>query len=100
MNLKILAILISVVGVSIGVVMYNPMILSDQSVYTDDFSQIQEKFVSNDKFTRKCISGDFVADSSQKMVEINMAAYQWQFSYCSITVYEGQMITINLKSLD
>ena len=29
-----------------------------------------------------------------------MAAYQWQFGYCSITVYEGQRITINLKSLD
>ena len=50
--------------------------------------------------SRECIDGAFVADPSQKVVEIYMAAYQWRYSYCSITVYQGQKIKLNLKSLD
>jgi len=52
------------------------------------------------KLSSTCIDGDFVADPSQQVVEISMSAYQWRFSYCSITVYEGQMVIIHVKSLD
>jgi len=48
----------------------------------------------------KCIKGDFKADPSKNIVEIAMDAYQWRFSYCSITVYEGQTVVITLQSLD
>lgn len=48
----------------------------------------------------KCISGDFKADPSKDKVEITMDAYQWKFSYCTITVYEGQTVVLTLKSLD
>lgn len=48
----------------------------------------------------KCIKGDFKADPSKDVVEITMDAYQWRFSYCSITVYEGQTVMITLQSLD
>ena len=49
---------------------------------------------------RTCIYGDFVADPSDAVVEIDMPAYQWKFAYCSITVYEGQRVIINMRSLD
>ncbi len=48
----------------------------------------------------KCIKGDFKADPAKDTVEIIMDAYQWRFSYCSITVYEGQTVMITLQSLD
>ena len=49
---------------------------------------------------RECIYGDFVSDPSDTLVEIDMPAYQWSFAYCSITVYEGQRVIINMRSLD
>ncbi len=49
---------------------------------------------------RTCIYGDFVSDPSDTVVEIDMPAYQWKFAYCSITVYEGQRVIINMRSLD
>ena len=48
----------------------------------------------------KCVKGDFKADPSKDTVEITMDAYQWRYSYCSITVYEGQTVMVTLQSLD
>ena len=47
-----------------------------------------------------CIKGDYIADRNKQTVEIDMSAYQWRFSYCHITVYEGQTVTLILQSLD
>ncbi len=48
----------------------------------------------------KCVKGDFKADPNKDVIEIFMDVYQWRFSYCSISVYEGQEVVIRLKSND
>lgn len=48
----------------------------------------------------ECKDGNFVANPKDKVVVINMASYQWSFSYCTITVYKGQEVTIFITSLD
>ncbi|MFQ6010980.1 MAG: hypothetical protein ACE5KG_02285 [Nitrososphaerales archaeon] len=48
----------------------------------------------------ECINGHFTADPSAKSVLVYISAYQWRYSYCSITVFEGQEVTFMLKSVD
>lgn len=62
--------------------------------------EVEEVFGAGLQNADKCINGDFKADPSKDTVEITMDAYQWRFSYCSITIYEGQTVVLALKSLD
>ncbi len=69
-------------------------------VSTQSSNNVEEKFGAGLQNAANCIKGDFVADPNKQTVEIDMNAYQWRFSYCNITVYEGQTITFTLSSLD
>lgn len=97
MNPKIrIAILLAAAIVLTAGLVFVPRPVSEM----EKFDRAKERLGSGDKFARECIDGDFVSDPSQAVVEIDMSAYQWRFSYCSITVRQGQTIIINLKSLD
>ena len=73
--------------------------INSNSLY-DNYDDVDDGINNNGKFSRKCIDGDFVSDPSDSIVTLNVAVYQWQFSYCSITVYQNQHVILNLKSLD
>lgn len=59
-----------------------------------------EMFGAGMQNAANCTKGDYVADPAKQSVEIRMDAYQWRYSYCHITVYEGQTVTFTLQSLD
>jgi cytochrome c oxidase subunit 2 len=67
---------------------------------TQNSNNVEEIFGAGLQNAAKCISGDFVADPQKQSVEIDISAYQWRFSYCNITVYEGQTVTLTLQSVD
>jgi cytochrome c oxidase subunit 2 len=67
---------------------------------TQSSNNVEEIFGAGFENVAKCVDGDFVADPKKQTVEIDMSVYQWKFSYCHITVYEGQTITLTLQSLD
>ncbi len=62
--------------------------------------QVQEIRGAGLQNAETCTKGDFKADPSQDTVKVEMDAYQWRYSYCSITVYQGQTVMITLQSLD
>ncbi|MEE8132255.1 MAG: hypothetical protein V3T40_01615 [Nitrososphaerales archaeon] len=67
-------------------------------IQTED--QVDEILNMAGQNAAECIKGNFKADPYKDTVEIFMDVYQWRFSYCSISVYEGQTVMITLKSLD
>jgi cytochrome c oxidase subunit 2 len=67
------------------------------SMQTENVAEIFGAGVQN---AANCIQGDYVADPKKEAIEIDMSVYQWRFSYCHITVYEGQTVTFTLQSLD
>ena len=67
-------------------------------IQTED--QVDEILNIAGQNAEECIKGNFKADPYKDTVEIFMDVYQWRFSYCSISVYEGQTVMITLKSLD
>jgi len=73
--------------------------INSDSLY-NDYDEINNQLSNNGKFSRKCADGDFISDPSNSTVTLNVAVYQWQFSYCSITVYQNQSVVLNLKSFD
>ncbi len=87
--------LISVIGASVVVLVALAYIASTQSS-----NNVEEIFGAGLQNAAKCINGDFVADPQEQIVEIDMSAYQWRFSYCNIMVYEGQTVTFTLQSAD
>lgn len=91
MNAKILAAAVAAAVIAVAV----PVYLA--SVQTDDVPLIHGAGLEN---ADKCLKGDFRADPSQEVVEISMEAYQWRFSYCSLTVHQGQTVVLTLESLD
>jgi cytochrome c oxidase subunit 2 len=90
-NVKIIAAIAASVAV-VGVLAYVASTQSSQNV--------EEIFGAGFQNAAKCVDGDFVADPKEQTVEIDMSAYQWRFSYCHITVYEGQTVTLTLQSID
>ncbi|HLE35161.1 MAG TPA: hypothetical protein VI698_04645 [Nitrososphaerales archaeon] len=90
-NVKIIAAVAASVAV-VGVLAYIASIQSSDNV--------EDIFGAGFQNAAKCIDGDFIADPKKQTVEIDMSVYQWRFSYCNITVYEGQTITLTLQSID
>ncbi len=90
MNTKIIA---AVVGAAIAVAI--PVYLA--SLPAEEVPVIHGAGLMN---ADKCIDGEFTADPSQEVVEVSMKAYQWRFSYCTITVHQGQTVVLTLESLD
>ncbi len=88
--------LLVAVFVAAGIGTLGLMTLSSSK--SDKFSRPDRAFRETN--SRECIDGDFIADASQEVVETYMTAYQWRYSYCSITVYQGQTVVLNLKSSD
>ncbi len=87
--------IIAAIAVSVVVVAALAYIASTRSS-----NNVEEIFGAGFQNAAKCINGDFVADPQKQTVEIDMSAYQWRFSYCNITVYEGQTVTVTLQSTD
>ena len=87
--------IIVAVAASIAVVAALAYIASIQSP-----DNVEEIFGAGLQNAANCIQGDFVADPKKQTVEIAMSVYQWRFSHCHITVYEGQTVTFTLQSLD
>ena len=92
MNRMIMA---GVTGGIITVVIFMVFISMQQRI--DESDEILGTRLQN---ANECYEDVFKADSSKDTIEITMRAYQWRFDYCSITVYEGQTVTIMLESLD
>ena len=92
MNRRIMA---GVIGGIITVAIFMVFVSMQQLI--DESDEILGTRLQN---ANECNEADFKADSSKDTIEITMYAYQWKFDYCSITVYEGQTVTIMLESLD
>ncbi|MFQ5940353.1 MAG: hypothetical protein ACE5KA_01460 [Nitrososphaerales archaeon] len=91
MNAKIIA------GVSVSIIAVGILAFFASMQTDNDVEEILGAGLQN---ADKCTKGDFKADPSNDVVELTMEAYQWRFSYCSITVYEGQTVMITMQSLD
>ena len=85
-----------VLGLVIAIVVTS-FLLSSRSLNDDDrFPRPDPGFSGS----ADCISGHFVANPSDETVVVYISAFQWRYSYCSITVFEGQEVIFKLKSVD
>lgn len=87
--------IIAAVAVSVAVVATLAYLASVQSA-----NRVEGIFGAGLQNAANCTQGDFVADPEKQTVEVKMDTYQWRFGYCHITVYEGQIVTLTLQSLD
>jgi len=85
-----------VLGLVIAIVLTG-LILSSRSLNDEDLFPRPDTGFSG---SADCISGHFVANPSDETVVVYISAYQWRYSYCSITVFEGQEVIFKLKSVD
>jgi len=85
-----------VLGLVIAIVVTS-LLLSSRSLNDDDLFPRPDPGFSG---SADCISGHFVANPADETVVIYMSAFQWRYSYCSITVFEGQEVILKLKSVD
>jgi cytochrome c oxidase subunit 2 len=84
----------------IAVTVASAVVIAALAYFAASQNETREMFGAGVQNASSCIKGDYVADPGRQNVEIEMNAYQWRFSYCHITVYEGQSVTISLQSLD
>lgn len=94
--IRLLSSRVVVLGLAIAIVLTGLLLNSTSSTDEDRFPRPDPGFTGS----ADCISGHFVANPSDETVIIYMSAFQWRYSYCSITVFQGQEVIFKLKSVD